>query len=238
MPQPQNTNKNMPRALILLALTLVALSPSWPLANVNGHTSETSSHHSIHTDEDTLLAAELLLTKKRTKRENEEAEAEEEKGRCVMYEACSPNPTKPGQPVHMNHVRSDDPFQYKWTNCRVDHAPVPLRDSRALDDFRRMCSPLYSQLLNARRRTKNKSTSGTKRSENDDDNFDLNEMGVCCSANQIEILKRDLATAEAIVGSCPACFANFRAMWCHMTCVIKIFFFCKFYSLFSFIIIL
>jgi hypothetical protein len=135
-----------------------------------------------------------------------EQEYEEDEGMCVMYEACAPNPTKGGGPVLMSPDRPSDPFQYKWSNCRVNQRPRALETQAAREDFRRICSSLYHELVE-------KNAAKGKRKKGDEA-----ELKLCCSANQMEILKRDLGAAEAIVGSCASCYLNFRAMWCHMTC--------------------
>jgi hypothetical protein len=84
----------------------------------------------------------------------------------------------------------DDPLEAKWYNCKYDDEPRALDDKNAVDLFKKLCSPMYK-----------------------DDN-----MKLCCSPNQLIILKKDIAAAEAVIGSCSSCFLNFRIFWCHMAC--------------------
>ena len=69
--------------------------------------------------------------------------------------------------------------------------PLPLDDQEAVKNFKKLCSPLFKG----------------------DDN-----MALCCNPEQLTILKKDLMSAEALLGSCPSCYFNFRMMWCHMAC--------------------
>jgi hypothetical protein len=87
-----------------------------------------------------------------------------------------------------------------WLNCEYDGEPQPLRTPRLMDEFKRICSPLYDKL------------SREQSIENDI------ELRLCCSDSQMEVLKRDIMIAEAVVGNCPSCYLNFRMMWCHITC--------------------
>jgi hypothetical protein len=41
---------------------------------------------------------------------------------------------------------------------------------------------------------------------------------VCCAEDQLEFLEKQLAMAQGILASCPACWANFRRLWCTFTC--------------------
>ena len=84
----------------------------------------------------------------------------------------------------------DDPFEAKWYNCKYEDEPKPLDDKNSIDLFKKLCSPMYT-----------------------DDN-----MKLCCSPNQLTILKKDIATAEAVIGGCSSCFLNFRIFWCHLAC--------------------
>jgi hypothetical protein len=84
----------------------------------------------------------------------------------------------------------DDPFEAKWYNCKYEDEPKTLDDKNSIDLFKKLCSPMYT-----------------------DDN-----MKLCCSPNQLIILKKDIATAEAVIGGCSSCFLNFRIFWCHLAC--------------------
>lgn len=41
---------------------------------------------------------------------------------------------------------------------------------------------------------------------------------VCCNSDQVEVLRDNLAQAEPLISSCPACRNNFRSFFCHFTC--------------------
>lgn len=86
--------------------------------------------------------------------------------------------------------QNDSPFNTKWYNCLYENDPLPLQSKQGVDDFKKLCAPMYK----------------------DDD------MALCCNAEQLTILKRDLLAAEAVIGGCASCYLNFRMMWCHMTC--------------------
>lgn len=124
--------------------------------------------------------------------------------RCVMYEPCAinnPNERHSARTSTRLQAGSSNPFDYKWANCLRDEPEVPLlTDRKAIEDFRRICAPLYEKYTSEQPSYK---TKGLK---------------ICCSANQIEILKRDLGVAEAIFGSCASCYLNFKLLWCHMSC--------------------
>lgn len=83
------------------------------------------------------------------------------------------------------------PFESKWQNCRYDGEPLPVQGGHAMDLFKKLCPDLY----------------------NGDD-----RQALCCSANQIRILTKSISEAEALIGSCPACYFNFRNFWCQITC--------------------
>jgi hypothetical protein len=85
---------------------------------------------------------------------------------------------------------NDTPFARKWYNCLYESEPVPLQSKQGLDDFKKLCAPLY---------------------DNDD-------TPVCCNAEQLTILKKDLQAAEAVIGTCASCYFNFRMLWCQSTC--------------------
>lgn len=40
----------------------------------------------------------------------------------------------------------------------------------------------------------------------------------CCNSNQLDQLKSNLAKADALIASCPACRENFYQLFCHFTC--------------------
>jgi hypothetical protein len=96
------------------------------------------------------------------------------------------------EPCYSSKLKKDqNPYDSTWQNCRIDYEePAPLSDQQALENFKKLCSPLYKD----------------------------DQMPLCCSANQIFIMKKDLAQAEALLGSCASCYLNFRMLWCHMTC--------------------
>jgi hypothetical protein len=97
------------------------------------------------------------------------------------------------EPCHSSIELKQDqsPYDSSWKNCRIDYEePMPLNDQQALEDYKKLCAPLYKD----------------------------EKMPLCCSANQIFILKKDLAQAEALIGSCASCYLNFRMLWCHLTC--------------------
>lgn len=83
------------------------------------------------------------------------------------------------------------PFESKWQNCRYDGEPQPVQNGHALDMFKKLCPDLY----------------------NGDE-----KQALCCSANQIRILTKSISEAEALIGSCPSCYFNFRNFWCQITC--------------------
>ena len=41
---------------------------------------------------------------------------------------------------------------------------------------------------------------------------------VCCSEDQLDTLSEQLAMAEGMLASCPACWQNFKRFWCQFTC--------------------
>lgn len=45
-----------------------------------------------------------------------------------------------------------------------------------------------------------------------------NEGPICCAADQVEDLRRNLATVDNFLGTCPACRANFYNLFCTFTC--------------------
>ena len=85
----------------------------------------------------------------------------------------------------------NNPFDVKWSNCLYEGEPLPLDNHEAVKNFKKLCSPLF---------------------KGDD------HMALCCNPEQLTILKKDLMSAEALLGSCPSCYFNFRMMWCHMAC--------------------
>jgi hypothetical protein len=95
------------------------------------------------------------------------------------------------EPCYSKDQNVDNPFDTKWYNCIYDGEPMPLKDKKGIEDFKELCSPLY---------------------EGDD-------TPVCCSANQLSTLKKDLLAAEAVgIGACSSCYFNFRMLWCYMAC--------------------
>jgi hypothetical protein len=89
-------------------------------------------------------------------------------------------------------TKGENPFNTKWNNCRYEGEPIPLQTKEAIDDFKKLCSPFVH-----------------KYGEN---------MPLCCNAEQLIILKKDLMNAESLIGSCSSCYFNFRMMWCHFAC--------------------
>lgn len=106
--------------------------------------------------------------------------------KCIMREPCSSAAKK-----------NENPLEKTWFNCKYDGEPQPLKDRHIIEEFKKMCAPLYL----------------SNKNNNDDENIPL-----CCSDNQIPILKNSLVVAEQIIGSCSSCFHNFRLIWCHLTC--------------------
>ena len=118
--------------------------------------------------------------------------------KCVMHDTCSTNKKQ----ILSKH---ENPFDHAWLNCESsDGEPRPLATQRSIDDFKRICSPLYDRIR--------------REHSSDDGDMDDDALRLCCSDNQIQILKRDIGMAEALIGACPSCFLNFRTMWCHLTC--------------------
>lgn len=89
-----------------------------------------------------------------------------------------------------NLDKNDSPYDTKWYNCLYESEPLPLRSKQGLDDLKKLCAPLY---------------------ENDD-------TPVCCNAEQLTILKKDILAAETVLGTCASCYFNFRMLWCQSTC--------------------
>lgn len=94
--------------------------------------------------------------------------------------------------TNLNYLsNTDDPFVSKWQNCEYDGEPQEINDPEMVDEFKKLCPSMY----------------------NGDD-----RQRVCCSANQIRILKKSIQEAEKIIGTCPSCYFNFRNFWCQITC--------------------
>ncbi|RMZ99210.1 niemann-pick c1, partial [Brachionus plicatilis] len=87
--------------------------------------------------------------------------------------------------------KGQSPFKAKWQNCEYSGEPQPVHNQHVMRMFKKLCPSLY----------------------NGDDN-----QALCCSANQIRILTKSISEAEAIIGSCPSCYFNFRNFWCQITC--------------------
>lgn len=98
------------------------------------------------------------------------------------------------EPVSSLTRAKEDPLAKTWYNGKYELEPKPLTNPRYLEDFKKMCAPLYWE-------------------SGGDDN-----MPLCCSDNQIPILKTSLVVAEQLIGACAPCFLNFRMIWCQMTC--------------------
>lgn len=91
---------------------------------------------------------------------------------------------------HKEQTIYENPLDTKWFNCQYDAEPLPLENQQAVADFKKLCAPLYT-----------------------DDSQPL-----CCNSEQLTILKKDLLTAQALIGSCSSCYFNFRMLWCQFAC--------------------
>lgn len=47
---------------------------------------------------------------------------------------------------------------------------------------------------------------------------EYNEGGLCCTQEQVDVLKSNLEQVEPLISACPACRNNFRSLFCSMTC--------------------
>lgn len=103
--------------------------------------------------------------------------------RCIMRE-----------PMSSEAREREDPYGKTWYNGKYDGEPQPLSEQRYMDEFKKICAPMYV-------------ASGSN-----------DRMPLCCSNHQIPILKHSLVIAEQLLGACAPCFLNFRLIWCHMTC--------------------
>jgi len=63
----------------------------------------------------------------------------------------------------------EDPYATKWFNCRDDDEPRQLEDKNDIEDFKKICAPLYKE-----------------------------DAKVCCSSSQLSIIKYDFASAQAV----------------------------------------
>lgn len=87
--------------------------------------------------------------------------------------------------------KGQNPFESRWQNCEYEGEPRPVDNHHVFDMYKKLCPSLY----------------------NGDE-----KQALCCSANQIRILVKSISEAEAIIGSCPSCYFNFRNFWCQLTC--------------------
>ena len=74
-------------------------------------------------------------------------------------------PCTPAKPINKN----ENPFDTKWFNCRYDDEPHQLEDKNDLEDFKKLCAPLYKE-----------------------------DSKVCCSSDQLRIIKYDFYSAQAV----------------------------------------
>ena len=74
-------------------------------------------------------------------------------------------PCTPAKKIEKN----EDPYTTKWFNCRDDDEPRQLEDKNDIEDFKKICAPLYKE-----------------------------NMKVCCSSSQLRIIKYDFASAQAV----------------------------------------
>ena len=88
-------------------------------------------------------------------------------------------------------AEDDNPLEVKWYNCLNQSDPEPIQSERTRQVLEKLCPNFYVNNRNP---------------------------AVCCSDNQVTVLKADLARAESILAQCPSCYFNFRMLWCHMTC--------------------
>ncbi|CAF1006470.1 unnamed protein product [Brachionus calyciflorus] len=84
-----------------------------------------------------------------------------------------------------------DPLSSRWQNCEYNGEARPIENQEVMDMFKQLCPSLYNG--------------------ND-------KMPLCCSANQIRILRKSIKEAESVIGTCPSCYFNFRNFWCQITC--------------------
>lgn len=89
---------------------------------------------------------------------------------------------------------NSNPVESKWYNCIGNLMdPVELNEQHETDLFKELCPMLAEQ-------------------------NDESKNEVCCSYNQLLILKNDLQTAASVIGSCASCYHNFRTLWCNLAC--------------------
>lgn len=91
---------------------------------------------------------------------------------------------------HKRIDTNDNPYLEKWYNCKYNDEPKPLMSKQSVEDFKNLCPALYTH----------------------------DSQPLCCGDDQLAILKYDLMTAYALIGSCTSCYFNFRQLWCHFTC--------------------
>ncbi|CAO1613269.1 unnamed protein product [Sympodiomycopsis kandeliae] len=75
--------------------------------------------------------------------------------------------------------------------CAVDEAPATPPDEQLAAQLSSVCGPEFAQQYSE---------------------------GVCCSSEQLTTLSSNLAQAEPLISSCPACRNNFRDFFCAFTC--------------------
>jgi hypothetical protein len=85
----------------------------------------------------------------------------------------------------------DNPAKVQWLPCHVDNIEPRRLDNKAhVDLFKKLCPMMYKQ----------------------------DDEALCCSINQLLIIEFDIVAAQAIMGPCPACYLNFRTIWCNLAC--------------------
>lgn len=88
-------------------------------------------------------------------------------------------------------AENDDPFSVKWYNCLSESEPERIQNDNIRKVLEKICPTLFDEDKNP---------------------------PVCCSENQVLILKKDMGAAEAVLSGCSPCYLNFRILWCQMTC--------------------
>ena len=79
---------------------------------------------------------------------------------------------------------------YSYIPCAKETSPQTLTDQDALRVLKEICPHL--------------ATSDTPE--------------LCCDADQIRELQKSFSMASLFLGACPACFANFKKLLCHLPC--------------------
>ena len=65
--------------------------------------------------------------------------------------------------------KNENPFSTKWFNCREDGEPREFDNPKDIEDFKKICAPLYKE-----------------------------NSKVCCSSDQLRQIKHDFLSAQAV----------------------------------------